>query len=91
MLERECERAGLLCTLPRALDTRLLAEIAAPDLADYSLDGVAAWLGIDATDRHSALGDAISAARIFIALLPKLRDRGIRTLGGGRTDLSHVE
>jgi CBS domain-containing protein len=80
VLERECERAGLLCTLPRALDTRLLAELAAPNLADYSLDGVAAWLGIDATDRHSALGDAIAAARIFIALLPKLRDRGIRTL-----------
>jgi CBS domain-containing protein len=80
VLERECERAGLVCTLPRTLDTRLLAELAAADLPDYSLDGVAAWLGIDATDRHSALGDALAAARIFIALLPKLRERGIRTL-----------
>jgi CBS domain-containing protein len=80
VLERECERAGLVCTLPRTLDTRLLAELAAADLPDYSLDGVAAWLGIDATDRHSALGDALATARIFIALLPKLRERGIRTL-----------
>jgi CBS domain-containing protein len=80
VLERECERAGLVCTLPRTLDTRLLAELAAADLPDYSLDGVAASLGIDVTDRHSALGDAIAAARIFIALLPKLRERGIRTL-----------
>jgi DNA polymerase-3 subunit epsilon/CBS domain-containing protein len=41
---------------------------------------VAAWLGIDVTDRHSAPGDAIAAARIFIALLPKLRECGIRSL-----------
>ncbi|HEY6704674.1 MAG TPA: DUF294 nucleotidyltransferase-like domain-containing protein [Xanthobacteraceae bacterium] len=80
VLERECERAGLVWKLPRSLDTRLLAELAAADLPDYSLDGVAAWLRIDVTDRHSALGDAIAAARIFIALLPKLRERGIRTL-----------
>ena len=41
---------------------------------------MAAWLGIDAAHRHSALGDAVTAAGIFIALLPKLRERGIRTL-----------
>jgi CBS domain-containing protein len=80
VLERECERAGLVWKLPRTLDTRLLAELATADLPDYSLDGVAAWLRIDVTDRHSALGDAITAARIFFALLPKLRERGIRTL-----------
>src|SRR5262249_7707060 len=80
VLERECERAGLVCKLPRTLDTRLLAELAAANLPDYSLDGVAGSLGIDVTDRHSALGDAIAAARIFIALVPKLRERGIRTL-----------
>jgi CBS domain-containing protein len=80
VLERECERAGLVWTLPRTLDTRLLAELAAADLPDYSLDGVAGSLGIEVTARHSALGDAIAAARIFIALVPKLRERGIRTL-----------
>jgi CBS domain-containing protein len=80
VLERECERAGLVWARPRALDTRLLTEIAAPNLADYSLDGVGAWLGIELVDRHSALGDATAAARIFIALLPKLRECGIRTL-----------
>src|SRR5438876_5323142 len=80
VVKRECERAGLVWTVPRALDTRLLAEIAAQDLADYSLDGVAMWLGIDIADRHSALGDAIMAGRIFVAVLPKLRARGIRTL-----------
>ena len=80
MLKRECARAGLAWTPPPALDTRLLAEIAEPELADYSLESLAAWLGLEITDRHSALGDARAAARIFQALVPKLRERGIRTL-----------
>jgi CBS domain-containing protein len=80
VLERECERAGLVFVQPRALDTRLLAEIAEPQLADYSLESLAAWLGLHLTDRHSALGDARATADIFLALLPRLRERGIRTL-----------
>src|SRR5262245_53165690 len=80
VLRRECARAGLAWSEPRALDTRLLAEVAAPELAGYSLEDVAAWLGVAVVDRHSALGDALTAARIFLALLPKLRKRGVRTL-----------
>ena len=80
LLRRECERAGIGWTRPHTLDTRLLAEVAEPDLAGYSLDSLAAWLGVEITDRHSALGDALACARIFLALLPKLREGGIRTL-----------
>ena len=80
VLKHECARAGLAWTTPRALDTRLLAEIAEPNLADFSLDSLAAWLGVEITGRHSALGDARAAARVFDALIPKLRDRNIRTL-----------
>ena len=80
VLKRECERAGIDWTRPHTLDTRLLAEVAEPDLAGYSLDSLAAWLGVDITDRHSALGDAQACARIFLALLPKLREGGIRRL-----------
>ena len=80
VLTRECERAGLPWTRPRALDTRLLAEVVTRDLAGYSLENVAAWLEIEVTDRHSALGDALVAARVFLALLPRLREGGIRTL-----------
>ena len=79
-LTRECERAGLPWTRPRSLDTRLLAELVTRDLAGYSLENVAAWLEIEVTDRHSALGDALAAARVFLALLPRLREIGIRTL-----------
>ena len=80
MLKRECDLAGLPWTRPRTLDTRLLAQIAAPELAGYTLEKLAAWLGVDVADRHSALGDAITTARVFLALVPKLRDHGIRTI-----------
>ena len=50
-------------------------------LADFSLDHVAGWLGVEVVGRHSALGDATTAAKIFQKLVPLLRNRGIRTLG----------
>jgi DNA polymerase-3 subunit epsilon/CBS domain-containing protein len=80
VLKRECERAGIAWTRPRGLDTRLLAEVARADLAGYSLDQLAAWLGVAVDGRHSALGDATITAHVFLALLPQLRRRGIRTL-----------
>ena len=80
MLKRECELAGLPWVRPRTLDTRLLAQIAAPELAGHALEKLAAWLGVDVVERHSALGDAATTARVFLALVPKLRDRGIRTV-----------
>ena len=81
VLKRECERAGLAWRPPRSLDTRLLAEVARPNLAGYSLDQLAAWLGVEVAGRHAAVADATTTARVFLALLPKLRERGIRTLG----------
>jgi CBS domain-containing protein len=80
VLQRECERAGIAWKRPRTLDTRLLAEVAEPNLAGFSLDSLAAWLGVEITDRHTARGDATACAHIFLALLPKLRHGGIRTL-----------
>ena len=80
VLKRECERAKLPWTRPRALDTRLLAEVTRPDLAGFSLDQLAAWLGLEVTGRHSALADATLTAQVFLKLLPKLREGGIRTL-----------
>jgi DNA polymerase-3 subunit epsilon/CBS domain-containing protein len=80
VLHNECNRSNLGWHPPPALDVALLARAAAPTLASYSLESLAAWLGIEVTGRHSALGDAILTGRIFIALLPRLRERDIRTL-----------
>jgi DNA polymerase-3 subunit epsilon/CBS domain-containing protein len=80
VIGRECERAGVKWHVPPTLDTGLLAQFAAPALAEYSLEGLAAWLGVELAARHSALGDAITTGRIFHALVPRLRERGVRTL-----------
>lgn len=65
VLKRECQRAGHPFEQPRVLDTRLLAEIAEPALADYTIESLAVWLGVELTGRHSAAGDALVTARIF--------------------------
>ena len=80
VIRSECKRAGASWQAPLALDTGLLAQVVAPDLAQHSLESLAAWLRVELSGRHSALGDAVTTARIFCALVPKLRDRGIRTL-----------
>ncbi|MDP2409374.1 MAG: DUF294 nucleotidyltransferase-like domain-containing protein [Pseudolabrys sp.] len=80
VLKRECERAGLAWAPPRTLDTRLLAQVAEPRLGGYTLEHLATWLGVTVDGRHSAVGDAELTGRIFLALLPKLREGHIRTL-----------
>ena len=78
--QRECQRAGVPWRQPRALDIRLLAESCAPHLAGYDLDKLAAWLSVTAKERHSGIGDAVATAGVFVAMLPRLRESGIRTL-----------
>ena len=81
VFRRECERARLAPSAWRVIDTRLLAEIANPQLAEYSLEVLAAWLRVPVTQRHRAVADAKLTAAIFLALVPHLRGSGIRTLG----------
>ena len=79
VIKRECTQAGIAWTPPRTLDTRLLAQVAEPGLAAYSLESLAAWLDIELADRHSALGDA--DLRAHLRRPPaRLRDANIRTL-----------
>lgn len=85
VLRGECRRAGLDWPRLRILDTRLLAQVVQPNLAGFSLESLASWLGVEAEPRHAALGDALTTARIFAALVPKLRDRNIRTLAEAET------
>ncbi len=80
VLRREYELAGRAWQSPRTLDVRDLAEVAQPTLAQYGLERLCEWLSIEIEGRHTALGDASATARIFAALVPLLRQRGIRTL-----------
>lgn len=81
LLEQEAGRIGTSFRATAALDIRLLAQIVAPRLPSYSLDALAVWLNVVIEERHRALGDAMAAARVFVALVPRLREAGIRTVG----------
>jgi len=66
------------------LDTLLLASVAQPNETSYALEAIAARLGITVSARHSAVGDALTTAQVFLKLLPLLRQREIVTLGQAR-------
>ena len=55
---------------PRTLDIRLLAQVVQPNLASFTLEGLSSWLGVEIKDRHSALGDAVATAHIFLRSCP---------------------
>lgn len=95
ILKAEHARHGLDWRTPRALDVRHLVQVLQPNLPAESLETTAGWLGIEVTDRHRALGDALLTARVFLALVPKLVDKGIVTLAqaerGCRMRSSQIE
>lgn len=63
------------------LDTLLLSAVAQPGQASHRLEAIAERLGVPVLGRHTALGDALVTAEVFLKLLPLLRAAGIVTLG----------
>jgi DNA polymerase-3 subunit epsilon/CBS domain-containing protein len=91
VLAAEHKRLGLPWTPPPALDVHGLVALIDPPLPDQALDTVAISLGIAIENRHSALGDAILTAKVFLGLLPALRAKNIRTLGEAMTALRNLD
>jgi DNA polymerase-3 subunit epsilon len=75
-LKRAGRAAGIEFDHP-PFDTLLIARHLFPELADHSLDGLAALLRIEIGRRHSALDDAHATARVFARLLEVCALRGI--------------
>lgn len=66
------------------LDTLLLSAWLHPHQESHRLEAIAERVGVVVTGRHSALGDALVTAEVFLRLVPLLQARGVLTLGDAR-------
>jgi DNA polymerase-3 subunit epsilon len=84
LLGRTFRAAGVEWHSPLRLDILLLAAALSPDEEGFEIDDQAARMGINVTGRHTALGDSLVTAEIWVHLIAQLERRGIRTLGEAR-------
>jgi DNA polymerase-3 subunit epsilon len=66
------------------LDTLLLSAVLHPQQTSHRLEDIAERFGVVVVGRHTALGDALVTAQVFVRLLPLLAEQGIHTLAQAR-------
>ncbi|MDO8418702.1 MAG: 3'-5' exonuclease [Rubrivivax sp.] len=77
------DRSGVVFDHP-VLDTLLLSAVVHPNQDSHRLEAIAERFGVTVIGRHTALGDAIVTAEVFLKLVPLLAAMGIHTLGQAR-------
>ena len=83
MLELKESQTGIKFINP-VLDTLLLAAVVHPAQENQNLEAIARRLGISIVGRHTALGDALATAEVFLKFIPLLAQQGIHTLKEAR-------
>ncbi|PUE39003.1 exonuclease domain-containing protein [Limnohabitans sp. Bal53] len=66
------------------LDTLLLSAVVHPNQESHRLEAIAERMNITVLGRHTALGDAMVTAEVFLRMIPLLAEMGIHTLGQAR-------
>ncbi|MDG5976391.1 DNA polymerase III subunit epsilon [Hydrogenophaga taeniospiralis CCUG 15921] len=74
---------GLVFDHP-VLDTLLLSAVIHPNQDSHRLEAIAERFNVTVIGRHTALGDAMVTAEVFMRLIPLLAEKGIHTLGQAR-------
>lgn len=83
LLQLQGEGGGIRFENP-VLDTMLLSAVVHPAQEEHSLEAIAERFGITIMGRHTALGDAIATAEIFLKLVALLEGAGVGTLKQAR-------
>ncbi len=79
MIAMKEHSSGIQFTHP-VLDTLLLSAVVHPLHNSHTMEKIAKRLGVNIMGRHTALGDSLATAEIFLRLLPLLRQKGIYKL-----------
>lgn len=82
-LQLKEEATGLKFDQP-VLDTLLLSAVVHPNQESHRLEAIAERLNLKIIGRHTALGDALVTAEVFLKLIPLLAEMGIHTLREAR-------
>ncbi|NVK44989.1 MAG: DNA polymerase III subunit epsilon [Rhodobacteraceae bacterium] len=87
-LRRHEAEIGAKFTNP-VLDTVLLSAIVFGQSEEHTLDAISKRLGVKIPPeaRHTAMGDTIATADVFIKLLRMAEEKGIRTFGDALTEM----
>ncbi|MDJ0894200.1 MAG: exonuclease domain-containing protein [Alphaproteobacteria bacterium] len=85
ILRNELLRAGKDWQTPLALDTLQLLSALYPNEEKLGLDAICERFGVEIHGRHTALGDALVTAELWVRMIPLLLDAGVTTLAEARS------